>query len=122
MFKQIPKIMTEDKRQQAIKLLKQGLETVEDREYTEIAEVPMTDERKFEVKYSFVHDGIEGICTIVGQSETVESTTGEEELKVTLLSEFDEDSLHYNSMTAKEQVDNDLINVEEYMHRHINEG
>ncbi|WP_029286182.1 hypothetical protein [Pedobacter sp. R20-19] len=114
--------MTEDKRQQAIKLLKQGLETVEQREYTEIAEIPMTDENTFEMKYSFVHDGIEGICTIVGQSQIVESTTGEEELKITLLSQFDEDSLHYNSMTAKEQVDNDLINVEEYLHRHINEG
>lgn len=122
MFKIKKGIMTEDKRQQAIKLLKQGLETVEEREYTEIAEVPMTDEKKFEIKYSFVHDGIEGICTIVGQSQTVESNTGEEELKITLLSQFDEDSLHYNSMTAKEQVDNDLINVEEYLHRHINEG
>jgi len=114
--------MTEDKRQQAIKLLKQGLETVEDREYTEIAEVPVTEAHKFEVKYSFVHDGIEGIFTVVGQSQTVESTTGEEELKISLLSEFAEDSNHYESMTAKEQVDNDLINVEEYMHRHINEG
>ncbi|TCD08285.1 hypothetical protein EZ449_12835 [Pedobacter frigidisoli] len=114
--------MIEKKKQQAIKLLKQGLETVEEREYTEIAEVPTTDEDKFEVKYSFVHDGLEGIFTVVGQAANVDSDSEEEKIKVTLFSEFAEDSLHYDSATAKEQVDNDLINVEEYMHRHINEG
>ena len=112
--------MTEDKKQQAIKLLKQGLETVEEREYREIAEVPTEDENRFEVKYSFVHDGLEGIFTVVGQS--TETDEEEKALKITLLSEFADDSLHYESATAKDQVDNDLLDVEEYMHRHINEG
>ncbi len=111
--------MTEEKKQQAIKLLKQGLETVEEREYTEIAEVPTEDENRFEVKYSFVHDGIEGIFTVIGERANADD---EQELKINLLSEFADDSLHYDSATAKDQVDNDLINVEEYLHRHINEG
>jgi hypothetical protein len=111
--------MTDEKKQQAIKLLKQGLETVEEREYSEIAEVPTEDENRFEVKYSFVHDGIEGIFTVIGERANADD---EDELKINLLSEFADDSLHYDSATAKEQVDNDLINVEEYLHRHINEG
>jgi len=115
-------IMTEEKKQQAIKLLKQGLETVEEREYTEIAEVPTEDSDRFEVKYSFLHDSIEGIFTVVGRSNESHSSEEEKDLKITLLSEFAEDSLHYDSATAKEQVDHDLINVEEYLHRHINEG
>jgi len=114
--------MTEEKKQQAIKLLKQGLETVEERAYTEIAEVPTEDENRFEVKYSFVHDGVEGIFTVVGRGTVSETESDEEELTITLLSEFPEDSLHHDSATAKEQVDQDLINVEEYLHRHINEG
>ncbi|WP_231426135.1 hypothetical protein [Pedobacter sp. Leaf250] len=114
--------MTEEKKQQAIKLLKQGLETVQEREYTEIAEVPTEDDERFEVKYSFVHDGIEGIFTVVGRSSEVQAENEEEEIKISLLSEFADDSLHYDSATAKDQVDNDLINVEEYLHRHINEG
>jgi len=115
-------IMTEEKKQQAIKLLKQGLETVEEREYTEIAEVPTEDSDRFEVKYSFLHDSVEGIFTVVGRSNELHAPDEEKDLKITLLSEFAEDSLHYDSATAKEQVDHDLINVEEYLHRHINEG
>jgi len=115
-------IMTEEKKQQAIKLLKQGLETVEEREYTEIAEVPTEDSDRFEVKYSFLHDSVEGIFTVVGRSNELHASDDEKDLKITLLSEFAEDSLHYDSATAKEQVDHDLINVEEYLHRHINEG
>lgn len=115
-------IMTEEKKQQAIKLLKQGLETVEEREYTEIAEVPTEDSDRFEVKYSFLHDNVEGIFTVVGRSNELHASDYEQHLKITLLSEFAEDSLHYDSATAKEQVDHDLINVEEYLHRHINEG
>lgn len=115
-------IMTEEKKQQAIKLLKQGLETVEEREYTEIAEVPTEDSDRFEVKYSFLHDSVEGIFTVVGRSNELHAIDEEKDLKITLLSEFAEDSLHYDSATAKEQVDHDLINVEEYLHRHINEG
>ncbi|RZK38885.1 MAG: hypothetical protein EOO90_20760 [Pedobacter sp.] len=112
--------MTEEKKQQAIKLLKQALETVEEREYIEIAEIPTEDENRFEVKYSFVHDGIEGIFTVIGQSNEAENK--EETLKITLLSQFDNDSLHYESATAKDQVDNDLLNAEDYLHRYINEG
>jgi hypothetical protein len=115
-------IMTEEKKQQAIKLLKQGLETVEEREYTEIAEVPTEDSDRFEVKYSFLHDSVEGIFTVVGRSNESHASDDKQDLKITLLSEFAEDSLHYDSATAKEQVDHDLINVEEYLHRHINEG
>ncbi|TCD25471.1 hypothetical protein EZ456_15695 [Pedobacter psychrodurus] len=114
--------MNEDKRQKALDLIKQGLETVRDREYTEIAEIPSDDLNLLQVKYSFVHDGIEGIFTVIGQSHEEESDTGEGLLKYSLFSQFDEDSVHYQSMTAKEQVDNDLLNVEEYLHRHINEG
>ena len=114
--------MTEEKKQQAIKLLKQGLETVEEREYREIAEVPTEDENRFEVKYSFVHDGLEGIFTVVGLRSDRETDSEDQQIKISLLSEFADDSLHYESATAKEQVDNDLIQVEEYLHRHINEG
>lgn len=114
--------MTEEKKQQAIKLLKQGLETVEERAYTEIAEIPVDDENRFEVKYSFVHEGLEGIFTVVGRASTENDEAEEEKINVTLLSEFAEDSLHYQSATAKDQVDNDLVNVEEYLNGHINQG
>ncbi|RNL55783.1 hypothetical protein [Pedobacter jejuensis] len=114
--------MNDEKKQKAIALIKQGLETVMDREYTEISEIPTDDVNELQVKYSFVHDGISGIFTVIGQANTEESATGEELIKLSLFSKFDEDSTHYDSMTAKEQVDNDLLNVEEYVHRHINEG
>lgn len=112
--------MTAEKKQQAIQLLKQGLETVQDRAYTEIAEIPTDYQENFQVKYSFVHDGIEGIFTVIGNA----SEAGEQEtpLKVTLLSDFPEDSLLYESATAKEQVDNDLLGAEAYLNSHINQG
>ncbi|ARS40326.1 hypothetical protein CA265_11935 [Sphingobacteriaceae bacterium GW460-11-11-14-LB5] len=114
--------MNEEKKQKAIVLIKQGLETVLEREYTEIAEIPVEDEDMVKVKYSFVHDGVEGIFTVVGQNQNNGSDTDEDLLRLSLFSQFDEDSNHYQSMTAKEQVDHDLLNVEEYLHRHINEG
>ncbi|TBO36406.1 hypothetical protein [Pedobacter kyonggii] len=114
--------MNEEKKQKAIALIKQGLETVLEREYTEIAEIPVDDEDMVQVKYSFVHDGVEGIFTVVGQSQHNVEGTDEGLLRLSLFSQFDEDSSHYQSMTAKDQVDNDLLNVEEYLHRHINEG
>jgi len=114
--------MNEEKKQKAAALIKQGLETVLEREYTEIAEIPVDDEDMVQVKYSFVHDGIEGIFTVIGQSQHKEEGADEDLLKLSLFSQFDEDSSHYQSMTAKDQVDNDLLNVEEYLHRHINEG
>ncbi|MCZ4223449.1 hypothetical protein [Pedobacter rhodius] len=114
--------MNDEKKQKALELIKQGLETVRDREYTEIAEIPTVNLDTIQVKYSFVHDGIEGIFTLIGQIHEEESASGEVLLKFSLFSQFDEDSSHYQSMTAKEQVDNDLLNVEEYLHRHINEG
>lgn len=110
--------MTAEKKQQAIKLLKQGLETVEERAYTEIAEIPTAEEQDFEVKYSFVHDGIEGIFTVIGKA----AEENEGAVKITLLSEFPEDSLLYESATAKEQVDNDLLGAETYLNSHINQG
>ncbi|WP_421944266.1 hypothetical protein [Pedobacter sp.] len=112
--------MTADKKQQAIQLLKQGLETVQERAYTEIAEIPTEEQEDFEVKYSFVHDGIEGIFTVIGKSGI--AAEKEVPLKVTLLSEFPEDSLLYDSATAKEQVDNDLLGAEAYLNSHINQG
>jgi len=111
--------MTADKKQQAIKLLKQGLETIQDRAYTEIAEIPVEDQKDFQVKYSFAHEGIEGIFTVVGKAAPAEEGA---EIRFTLLSEFAEDSLHYQSVTAKEQVDNDLISAESYLNGHINQG
>lgn len=114
--------MTEEKKQQAVKLLKQGLETVEERAYTEIAEIPVEDENRFEVKYSFVHEGLEGIFTVVGRASMDADDAQDEQIRITLLSEFAEDSLHYQSATAKDQVDNDLINAEEYLNGHINQG
>lgn len=112
--------MKAEKKQQAIQLLKQGLETIQDRAYTEIAEIPTDEEANFQVKYSFVHDGIEGIFTIIGS--TGEAQDKETPLKVTLLSDFPEDSLLYQSATAKEQVDNDLLGAENYLNSHINQG
>lgn len=112
--------MTADKKQQAIKLLKQGLETIQDRAYTEIAEIPTEDQDDFQVKYSFVHEGIEGIFTVIGKAAPTEAE--EAEIRFTLLSEFAEDSLHYESATAKEQVDNDLVSAENYLNGHINQG
>jgi len=111
--------MTADKKQQAIKLLKQGLETIQDRAYTEIAEIPTEDQDDFQVKYSFVHEGIEGIFTVIGKAAHAEEGA---EVRFTLLSEFAEDSLHYESATAKEQVDNDLVSAESYLNGHINQG
>ncbi|KLT63969.1 hypothetical protein [Pedobacter sp. BMA] len=112
--------MTADKKVQAIKLLKQGLETIQARAYTEIAEIPTDDQDDFQVKYSFVHEGIEGIFTVIGKAAPAASEEGE--IKFTLLSEFAEDSLHYESATAREQVDNDLISAESYLNDHINQG
>jgi hypothetical protein len=113
--------MTADKKQQAIKLLKQGLETIQDRAYTEIAEIPTEDQDDFQVKYSFVHDGIEGIFTVIGKAAPIKAEE-EAQIRFTLLSEFAEDSLHYESVTAKEQVDNDLVSAESYLNGHINQG
>ncbi|WP_316825554.1 hypothetical protein [Pedobacter miscanthi] len=111
--------MTADKKQQAIKLLKQGLETIQDRAYTEIAEIPTENQEDFQVKYSFVHDGLEGIFTVVGKPASDE---GEEPaIRFTLLSEFAADSLHYESAMAKKQVDHDLISAESYLNEHINQ-
>jgi hypothetical protein len=112
--------MTADKKQHAIQLLKQGLETIQDRAYTEIAEIPTEDQNDFQVKYSFLHEGIEGIFTVIGKA----AHAGQEDAAIsfTLLSEFSDDSLHYESVTAKEQVDNDLVNVESYLNAHINQG
>ena len=112
--------MTADKKQQAIKLLKQGLETIQDRAYTEIAEIPTEDQDDFQIKYSFTHEGLEGIFTVIGKAAPGESE--ESEMRFTLLSEFAEDSLHYESATAKDQVDNDLISAENYLNGHINQG
>lgn len=112
--------MTADKKQQATQLLKQALETVQDRAYTEIAEIPTDEQKDFQVKYSFVHDGIEGIFTVIGKTGEAGENAGP--LKVTLLSDFPEDSLLYESTTAKEQVDNDLLNAEEYLNSHINQA
>ncbi|RBQ08951.1 hypothetical protein DRW42_07005 [Pedobacter miscanthi] len=52
--------MTADKKQQAIRLLRLGLETIQDRAYTEIAEIPTEDQDDFQVKYSYVHDKYRG--------------------------------------------------------------
>lgn len=112
--------MTTDKKQQAIRLLKQGLETIQERAYTEIAEIPTQEQEDFQVKYSFVHDGIEGIFTVTGKP--AEAEEGHMPIKLSLLSEFPEDSLLYESATAKEQVDNDLLSAEEYLNTHINQG
>jgi len=114
-----PYHMTQEKKQQAITLLKQGLETVLEREYREIAEIPTDDENIIQVKYSFVYDGVEGIFTVIGQPQ---DEVGDSQVKLSLLSQFDEDSTHHESLTAKDQVDNDLINVEEYLNLHINQG
>lgn len=110
--------MTAEKKQQAIKLLKQALETVEERAYTEIAEIPTEEEQDLQVKYSFVHDGVEGIFTVIGKAAVAE----EKSIRITFLSEFPEDSLLYESATAKEQVDNDLLGAETYVNDHINQG
>jgi len=112
--------MIADKKQQAIKLLKQGLETIQDRAYTEIAEIPTEDQDDFQVKYSFVHEGSEGIFNIIGKAAHAEQE--DEAISFTLLSEFADDSLHYGSVTAKEQVDNDLVSAESYLNTHINQG
>ena len=112
--------MTADKKQQAIKLLKQGLETIQERAYTEIAEIPTEDHEDFQVKYSFVHEGIEGIFTVIGKAAPAKEDE-ETEIRFTLLSEFDKDSLHYESVKAKEQVDNDLLGAESYLNGHINQ-
>ena len=112
--------MTADKKQQAIKLLKQGLETIQDRAYTEIAEIPTEGQDDFQVKYSFVHEGIEGIFTVIGKAAHAEQE--DETISFTLLSEFADDSRHYESVTAKEQVDIDLVSAESYLNAHINQG
>jgi len=110
--------MTADKKQQAIKLLKQGLETIQDRAYTEIAEIPTEDQEDFQVKYSFVHEGIEGIFTVIGKAAPAGEGADD---RFTLRSEFAEDSLHYKLVTARAQVDNDLISAENYLNGHIDQ-
>ncbi|SER91942.1 hypothetical protein, partial [Pedobacter rhizosphaerae] len=73
----------------------------------------------FQVKYSFVHEDIEGIFTVVGKA-----ALGGPEERVThfsLSSEFAEDSRHYGSMEAKAKVDDDLASAQSYLNDHIKE-
>ncbi|WP_426329034.1 hypothetical protein [Pedobacter sp. R-06] len=112
--------MTADEKQLAIKLLKQGLETIQDRAYTEIAEIPTEDQDDFQVKYSFVHGGIEGIFTVIGKAAHAEQE--DTEISFTLLSEFAEDSQYDGSVAAREQIDKDLVSAEGYLNTHINQG
>lgn len=109
-----------DHKQQAIAILKQGLETIQDRAYTEIAEIPTEDSEDFQVKYSFVHEDIEGIFTVVGKAAP--GGTEEGVIHFSLSSEFAEDSRHYGLVEAKSQVDEDLANAELYLNDHIKEG
>ncbi|WP_158544291.1 hypothetical protein [Pedobacter miscanthi] len=63
---------------------------------------------------------IEGIFTVIGKAAPARQEDAE--TRFTLLSEFAEDSLHYESVNAKEQVENDVSNAENYLNEHINEG
>ncbi len=90
-------------------LIKQRLETVTRREYHEIAEIPTDNLNTFMVKYSFLHDGKEGVFNVVGHAQP---TKGVNEIDyITLKSEFDTGSVHYSSLSAKDQVDQDLAEV-----------
>jgi hypothetical protein len=107
--------MKEDKRKELLGLIKQRLETVTMREYHEIAEIPTDKLNTFIVKYSFLHDGKEGVFNIVGLAEPKESVN--EFNYIILKSEFDTSSVHYNSLSAKDQVDHDLAEVTRFMNQ-----
>lgn len=107
--------MAEDKKQELLGLIKQRLETVTTREYHEIAEIPTDKLNNFMVKYSFLHDGREGVFNIVGQAEPTDNVN--ELINITLKSQFDAGSVHYNSLSAKDQVDQDLAEVSKFLNR-----
>jgi len=107
--------MTEDKKQKLLGMIKQRLETVTAREYHEIAEIPTDRVDTFMVKYSFLQDGKEGVFNIVGQAEPMDSAN---EINIlTLKNEFDAGSVHYNSLSAKDQVDQDLAEVTRFINQ-----
>ncbi|SER91521.1 hypothetical protein [Pedobacter rhizosphaerae] len=106
-----------DHKQQAIALLKRGLETIQDRAYTEIAEIPTENSDDFQVKYSFVHDDLEGLFTVIGKTAT--GGSDQRKPRFALSAEFAEDSRHFGSVAAKGQVDKDLASSERYLNEHI---
>ncbi|KQM78445.1 hypothetical protein ASE74_13145 [Pedobacter sp. Leaf216] len=105
--------MTEEQKTEAIKLVKQGLETIQAREYREIAEIPTEGKQNFEVKYSFVNEGVEGIFNITG-----DGTEGGD--AITLVSEFTDDPLNSISDLTKEQVNFDLRSAQEFVNKNLN--
>jgi hypothetical protein len=107
--------MKEDKKQELLGLIRQRLETVTMREYHEIAEIPTDRLNTFMVKYSFLYDGKEGVFNIVGHAEPTERVN--EIDYITLKSEFDTRSVHYNSLSAKDQVDQDLAEVTRFLNQ-----
>jgi hypothetical protein len=111
--------MTTEKKEQAVTLLRQGLETIQHRAYTEIAEIPTENSGEFQVKYSFVHDDIEGIFTVIGQLASLEQ--GEMGKGVGLSATFGEDAKHDGSAEAKAQVEKDLESAEGYINAHIDQ-
>lgn len=100
--------MTEEQKQKAVILLKQGLETIQAREYREIAVIPTEDQENFEVKYSFLHDEVEGIFTVVGKGAD----------PVVLQAEFEE-NLTQGASILTEQINTDLTSAQEYVNEHI---
>jgi len=107
--------MTEEQKTEAIKLVKQGLETIQAREYREIAEIPTEGKQQFEIKYSFVNEGIEGIFNIIGNTEANGA-----EAEVSLVSEFTDDPLHSISDLTKEQINTDLRSAQDFLNKNLN--
>ncbi|MGM9478065.1 hypothetical protein ACS5PU_16680 [Pedobacter sp. GSP4] len=109
--------MTADKKEQAIALLKQALETIQDRAYAEIAEIPTEGQDDFQVKYSFLHDHLEGIFTVVGKLAPRQSGGAPD--RFSLSDEFDQDSSQHNLIAAQKKVNQDLLSAEAYLNAQI---
>ena len=103
--------MTEAQKAEALKHLKQALETIQAREYKEIAEIPSDNQEYFEVKYSFISHRTEGIFTVSGSVEQ----NGDGRGGVRLSGDFSEALRHPYSPDLLEQIKNDLKSAEGYL-------
>jgi len=113
--------MTQNKKQQAAKLIETALATKKEHIYVNTGSMGLVDRNRILLDYNATIGLVRGQFRIVGIAEPFTDNSGAEKIKVSLDSQFDESSDLYHDGDAKPIIDSDLKDVQTYVNQYIND-